>query len=78
MRPAPFLKLIWARWQPGQCSSLLASAYVLYVSLTSEKTEKGNGLHESIEIDRRWPGLSSITTPTLPLPLLVQYISLLL
>ncbi len=54
--PAPFLMLIWVRWQSGQYSSLLASvlcitaARVLHVSLTSEKTEKANGL-QSTKID---------------------------
>ncbi len=54
----PFLKLIWARWQSGQYSSIEASVFcitaarVLHVSHTSEKTEKANGLL-SINIDRR-------------------------
>ncbi len=44
-----FLKLIWARWQSGQYSSLEASVFciaaapVLHVSLTSEITRKKGG-----------------------------------
>jgi hypothetical protein len=40
--PAPFLKLIWSRWQSGQCSSLQASVFctiavlALDVSITTE------------------------------------------
>ncbi len=60
--PAPFLKLIWVRWQSGQYSSLLGllasvlcstAARELHVSLTSKKTEKANDLL-SIKIDRCW------------------------
>ncbi len=43
----------------------VAAARVLHVSLTSEKTEKANGLH-SINIERRWsnplpPPLKNLT-----------------
>ncbi len=57
---APYLKLIWARRRSGQYSRLEASVFcnaaasVLHISLTSEKTEKANGL-QSIKIDRRFP-----------------------
>jgi hypothetical protein len=45
--PICIIQLIWARWLPGRCSGLYASVFCitaaseLYVSVTSEKTEKG-------------------------------------
>jgi hypothetical protein len=56
--PPPFLKLIWAGWQSGKCSSLYASllcptaARVLYVSLTSEKTRKEGAWSRDQDLSR--------------------------
>jgi hypothetical protein len=32
--PAPFVKLIWARWQSGRCSSLQASVFCIIAVLS--------------------------------------------